>query len=231
MTGVSDRPQTDILRQIGWLSQVSPHLQDAVLVRSDVLRLGPGEALFRNGDDAGGIYGVVEGWVELHIHGSDAQATLCYVGGPGFWSGHLAAVRGHPRKFTEIARTACVVLRLPRAEMLRICEEEPQRWREFSLLLANNLARAIDVAAMLRQRPSVARVAQALLMLTEHAADGSATAPVSQADLGAITQLSRASVAASLSKLERRGCVRRRYASIDVLDAGALSRLTRGEPG
>jgi CRP/FNR family cyclic AMP-dependent transcriptional regulator len=75
------------------------------------LRLKKGELLYDVGDDATGLFGVAEGHVEVHVPRAGVEATLSFVGGPGFWLGDIAALTGHPRRVGIVARTDCRLLR------------------------------------------------------------------------------------------------------------------------
>jgi CRP-like cAMP-binding protein len=216
------------LRRIGWLAGTPRAFQDAVLERCDLLQLAPGMPIYHAGDEAGGIFGVVEGRIELHLAAGDAS-SLAYIGGPGYWAGELAALRGHPRRFTLAARTACRLMRLPRAEIARLANDEPGRWRHFAELAASNLALAIDVVDCLRRPDPVGRVAAVLLILAREERDTGRELRVTQYDLAALTRLSRGAVNGALAALEARGWVERRYRAIALADLGALSRWA-GDP-
>ena len=53
-----------------------------------------GDAICRVGDDTGGVFGVHEGSVEIHVQGRSNGQTLGLIAGPGFWIGDMAALTG-----------------------------------------------------------------------------------------------------------------------------------------
>jgi hypothetical protein len=59
----------------GWFSELEPSLATAVLDAGRTVPLRRGDALFRPGDDPGGIYGVVDGGIVLSTTGHDGLAA------------------------------------------------------------------------------------------------------------------------------------------------------------
>jgi CRP/FNR family transcriptional regulator, cyclic AMP receptor protein len=220
------RVQADaFIRRVTWLAETPVAFQDQLLARCDVQRLRKAETLYNVGDAATGLYGVVEGYVEVHIPDRGVKSTLSYVGGPGCWLGDIAAVTGQPRRVSIVGRSDCRLLRLPRAEVVRITESDPLAWRYFLLLLAGNSARALRVVYALKQADPLRRVAAMLLVLIEDNPQAATEAQVSQSDMAELTNLGRTKVNASLKALEHRGIIRRGYASIEVTDSQALQAL------
>lgn len=217
----------EVLKRKGWLSSTPEGFQRKVLVRGDILRLQPRESLFYAGDDAGGIFGLIEGRLELHLAARGESPTLAHLVGAGFWLGDFAAIRGAPRRFSIVARGQCTLLRLSRAEMQRICQDDPQSWRHLAELAAASLGLTLDFAEMLRRVDSVARVAAALAILAEEDEHGQQIVDASQTDLAAMTRLSRGAVNAALHAIEQRGWVARSYGAVRVSDPAALGEFVR----
>jgi CRP/FNR family cyclic AMP-dependent transcriptional regulator len=227
----TEKRQADaLLRRVTWLAQTPPKFQDQLLSRADLLRLKKGDLVYEVGDDATGLFGVAEGHVEVHAPCAGVDATLSFVGGPGFWFGDIAAFTGQPRRVGIVARTDCRLLRVPRAQIVRLAETDPEVWRSFSLLLARNYAKAMGIIHALKQSDPARRVAAMLAVLVEDNAAGVTIAPASQRDIGELAHLGRSKVNASLKALESRGLIRRRYRSIEVIDAPGLRKFVH-EPG
>ena len=214
-----------MLRRVTWLAQTPPKFQDQLLSRADLLRLKKGDLLYDVGDDATGLFGVAEGHVEVHAPRAGVEATLSFVGGPGFWFGDIAALTGHPRRVGIVARTDCRLLRAPRAQIVRLTETDPEVWRSFSLLLARNYAKAMGIIHALKQSDPARRVAAMLAVVVEDNPPGVTIAPASQWDIGELAHLGRSKVNTSLKALESRGLIRRRYGAIEVVDADGLRKL------
>jgi len=205
-------PET--LRKYGWLSLTDLAFQDTVLAKCDHHIFSAGEPIYRAGDETGGVVGVVEGQVGLHLEGRSNDQTFGLLAGPGFWSGDLAAITGRRRRVGIYARSPCRVLRLPRAEMLRMAEARPEAWRYFALLAAMNLAVAIDLVDILRREKPAERVLLHIRLCLESSPAGGGSIQVSQNELASLAGLSRTTVNAVLAMLERDGVITKGYGKI-----------------
>lgn len=216
-------PDLSLLSRLGWLADTPADFRNALLSRCLVRTAGPGDALYHVGDAAGGLYGVVQG--QLGVHGAQhgANPTLVHIAGPGFWTGEFAALTGGARMVSLIARSHVVMVRLPRAELLRLAEADPSAWRYLATLSVQNTARAMAIIGALRRDKATDRLAATLVNLGAELGSGSAVLHLSQDDLGTLARLSRGSVNTALARLEREGLVRRSYSAITLLDRAALA--------
>jgi CRP-like cAMP-binding protein len=144
-------PADAFIRPATWLAETPVAFQDRLLAKCDVLRLQKAEKLYDVGDAATGLYGVAKGHIEVRIPERGVESTLSYLGGPGCWFGDIAAVTGQRRRVSIVGRSACRLLRLPRAEVVRMTDSDPLASRYFLLLLSQNYARALRVVYALRQ--------------------------------------------------------------------------------
>jgi len=219
----------ELICQSGWLSMTPPDFQQTVAERCDVLQYRKGERVYDAGDDTGGLFGVVEGRLEIHMSAKHARPTLAYLTGPGFWTGDLAALTGRRRRLTILAGSDCTLLRLTRAAMVSITDAQPGAWRSFAVLSALNLAVAIDVIEAMRCTDPVDRVAATLYNLAFSNPGGTPGLDVSQAELGALTRLSRSAVNRAIAALEGRGLIRAAYGSVEITDPKKFAAFVRGE--
>lgn len=215
----------EFVRRNGWLATVPRAIQDEITGRCDLLPVETGAVLYHAGDDAGGLYGVIEGRLEVHLPAHDGGPTLAHIVGPGFWLGDTAAVDGRPRPLSVVAGSASQLLRLPRQELLRVIHGHPSTWQYLAQLLARNSYKSFEIIAALRRSTPVERVAAALCNVMDSHFDAPSGVQASQSDLAAMTQLGRSSVNTALRTLEAQGLVRRGYASIEVVDLGVLQRF------
>lgn len=216
------------VRRHGWLSRTPVPFQDEVIARSDLLSLTGGQALYHADDPAGGLFAIVAGRIELHYPVTGDDPTLAYICGPGIWAGDTAAVGGRRRRMTLIAGSGLQALRLPRAQLLRIADADPLAWRYFAELVANNYFNCLDVIDALRRGDPIERIAMSLCNLLFEQPEGEVVVNASQADLGAMTQLSRGTANTALGALESRGLIRRGYGVIEILDTAALRDFAQG---
>ena len=215
------------LRRVTWLGEAPEDFQDQVLAKCDMLRYKKSDLIYDDGDEASGLFGVVEGHLEVHLPAPGVTPTLSYIGGPGSWFGDIAAVTGARRRIAIIAGSDCQLLRLPRLEITRMTASDPILWRQFLLLLARNYGKAISLVWALKQDDPVKRVACLLLILSEENLAGTGIA-ASQWDIAELINLGRSKVNSSLKALEGRGHIRRRYGSIEVTNAVGLRDFIAG---
>jgi CRP-like cAMP-binding protein len=218
-----------LARARGWLATTPPEFQDRVAARADLIRLSAGQSLYATGDDSGGLYGLVSGRLDIHLTTLGNLETLAFIGQPGIWVGDIAAVMGHKRVMSIIAHSPCEILRLPRAEMLRILEEVPSAWLHIAEMLAQNFARAIEMIEYLRCPDSTRRVAALLLSLNGNRPPEPLR--ISQIEIAELTHMSRTTVQAALTELADAGLIQRGYASIEIADPAALRRFAQTPAG
>lgn len=209
----------------GWLASAPVEFREAVLARSDRIMLEAGQAVYHFGDDVGGIVGVAEGFLQVHGPSQADDPTLFFIAGPGFWTGEFATATGQPRIVALQAHTDLVLLRLPRAEFLRIAAADPRAWHLLAVLSTRNTAIALNLIAMLRRTRPEERLLHVLNLLGREVPEPSRTLPVTQADLGAIARMSRSAVNAALGALERQGLIRLGYRGVELIDPARIARI------
>jgi CRP/FNR family transcriptional regulator, cyclic AMP receptor protein len=164
-----DREQAEaFLRNRTWLSETSTDFQDRMLAKCNFLQFQANGSVYEAQDEPSGLFGVAEGHIELHLPARDGGPTLTFIGAPGFWAGDIAAVTGQPRRISIVAGSDCQLLRISRAEILRMAASDPAVWRYIAVLLARNYRTAIDVVDALGRADPTARVAATLLNLMEN---------------------------------------------------------------
>jgi CRP-like cAMP-binding protein len=217
------KTEDSVLRRFGWLAGTPAEFQDLVLKKSDRMTVGQGDTVFHAGDDAGGAIGVIEGLSDLHVDGGGSDDTLTHIVGPGYWVGGVAALTGRPRRIGMVARTTLRLIRLPRAEILRMTEQMPEYWRHFPGLAALNLATAIDILDALRRSDPAERLAMVLRNLNNGAPTSEGELAVTQADLASLSSLSRSSVNRALGVLAAEGMIVQGYKTISIPEPAALA--------
>jgi CRP/FNR family transcriptional regulator, cyclic AMP receptor protein len=209
----------------GWLGGTPAEFRNAVLARSDRIILKAGQAVYHFGDDVGGIVGVAEGFLQIHGPSPADDPTLFFIAGPGFWTGEFATATGQPRIVALQAHTDLVLLRLPRAEFLRIAATDPRAWHLLAVLSTRNTALALDLIAMLRRTRPEERLLYLVHLLGREVPGHSRVIPVTQADLGVIARMSRSAVNAALGALERQGLIRVGYKGVELIDPARIASI------
>lgn len=227
--------ELDALRAHGWLSETGEAFRNAVLDRCVLKRVGRAETLYRAGDEAGGLYGLIDGAFGVMVAPGQRAPFLGILARPGFWIGEASVITRGPRAIGIVASRDSVVAHLPLGQWDAIVHADAQAWRWLAYLTLRNELFALAVIDALRMRRSEDRLA-AILAILAMGPDGErkgrpATSSVlalpidiSQDDLASMANLSRSSAGRILDGLEARGLISRSYRAVNILDLEGLRR-------
>lgn len=189
-----------------------------------------GEAIFHEGDDAGGVVAVIDGTVKVSLIGTGGREVLLKFSGPGELVGELAAVSDRPRTANVTAVDAVEAISVRAADFRRLALEHPRIgelvFGNVAALLAEADRQRIDFAT----RDVTARIAGRLVELAQTTGEPEdrgvrITLPLSQDELAAWSGASREAVARSLHLLRGLGWIETGRREIWVLDIDALRGL------
>lgn len=224
----------DALRAHGWLSETAETFRNAVLDRCALKRVARGETLYRAGDAAGGLYGLIDGTFGVMVAPGQRAPFLGILARPGFWIGEASVITRGPRAIGIVATRDSVVAHLPLGQWDAIVHADGQAWRWLAYLTLRNELFALAVIDALRMRRSEDRLAAILAILAEGperrqkgVAEGlSSQRPIdiSQDDLASMANLSRSSAGRILEAFEARGLISRSYRTVNILDLEGLRR-------
>ncbi|MEQ1941927.1 Crp/Fnr family transcriptional regulator [Mesorhizobium sp. VNQ89] len=212
----------EIMRSHGWLSRQPEPFRDDVLKRCSLRHFEAGETLYDYGDDASGVYGLVEGAIELDL----ANGHIGTIRTAGYWIGETAAFRGAPRMVSLVAIVPSYTLYLPLAEFQRLIEN-PEYCRYFALLIIEHIEEAISIIVDLMASDPLARVSGRLVTLGRAQSSGSKTLPVTQAELASMCGLARPTVNRVIKVLTKSGLLESHYGRLTIVDLAKLQKLAR----
>ncbi|HXD66119.1 MAG TPA: Crp/Fnr family transcriptional regulator [Solirubrobacteraceae bacterium] len=193
-------------------------------------QVAKGEAIFHEGDDAGGVVAVIDGTVKVSLIGTGGREVLLKFSGPGELVGELAAVSDRPRTADVTAVNEVEALFVRAADFRRLALEYPRIgelvFENVAALLAEADRQRIDFAT----RDVTARIAGRLVELAQTTGEPEdrgvrITLPLSQDELAAWSGASREAVARSLHLLRGLGWIETGRREIWVLDIDALRGL------
>lgn len=213
----------EILRSQGWLSRQPEPFRADVLRRCHLRRFQATDSLYHAGDSAAGVFGLVEGTIELYLPNGHVGTIKT----PGYWVGETAAFRRAPRLASIVASTVSYVLYLPLAEFERLVASA-EYCRYFAYLTIEHLEEALAVVADLMASGPMARVSGRLLSLSEAQADQARILPVTQAELASMCGLTRQTVNKVVKSLAKDGIVSTEYRQVTIRNRAGLERLARG---
>ena len=137
-----------------------------------VIKLRKGELAYAQGDPADALFFVKKGRLRVTVNSSNGkEATLALVGA-GEFVGESCMVSAHPlRLSTATAMDECALLRISKAEMVRVLHEDQELSDMFvSFLLARNARIQADLVDQLFNS-SEKRLARVLLLLAQFGKD------------------------------------------------------------
>jgi len=204
----------------GWLSRQPEDFQREVLRRSLLRRHQKGKVLYDVDDEGSGVFGLVEGVLEVQL----PNGQIATVGSPGYWIGEAAAFRRAPRRATLIAKSEVWIYYLPLVDFEALIAN-PGHCRSFAHLTIEHLEDALRVIASMMPNDVVARVSGRLLSLSIAQTGAARKLTVTQSDLASMCGLSRQSVNKALRRLIDEGALSSSYGKVTVVDPGKLRDL------
>jgi CRP/FNR family transcriptional regulator len=219
-----------------WFAGLPERLQEEVLRSCVRLKLKRGKHLFRQGDPATGIFGIVTG--EAQVVGTTLAGLDILVGvhRPGNWIGFLACLDGQNYTFNVVASQPCEVLHLPLAAVRRIFMNDVDA---LSHMVAPEIATLRAVYSHMIEHLAftpLQRLARRLVDLASNAQGerviSRTISPITQDQIALSIMASRQWTNRLLQHLEKAGLITRGRSRIVVLDLPRLTQLAiYGEDG
>ena len=203
----------------GWLSRRPKEFQLEILRRSRLRRFEAGQTIYFAGDPPTGVFGLVDGALEVRLPGRQVAS----VKSAGYWVGEAGAFRMTHRIGTIMAAARSHLFHLPQAEFNRMIENA-EYCRHFAILTTEHLDEAAAIIEQLMVGDPQARVATRLLTLAYHQGDTEkASLRVTQNELASMCALARQTINKVVKRFVRLGIVQNRYGRLTILDMDGLS--------
>ncbi len=220
------------LREGLWFRGLPQGLQDAVLERSSVRWCARGSTILLQDSVPEALYAVLEGQVAIERWATPDQQVLIDVATPGTWFGELAVLlhtqAADVRTGVEaVARTDARVLVLRLASYLELIEGCPDHYRWFARLALERYDMCLRSETESRVLPADELLTARLADLADtrhrhHPCDQTIVLELTQADVAALTGLSRQTVNTELHRLEQLGLVELAFRQIRIADVERL---------
>lgn len=212
-----------------WFGALRLADRQVLLGAAELLRLRPGEMLFRQGDAPGGFYGLLSGTLKISSLREDGREAIFVVLEAGNWMGEISLMDHQPRTHDATALGPVEVLVVPQAVFTALMDEAPFARAVAAMLAARvrSLYGLVEDAAL---RSTRARVARRLLLLARGdvtmAADDRPVVPVSQEALAMMLGITRQTLSKELKALAALGAVELRYRRIVIASGARLKALS-----
>jgi CRP/FNR family transcriptional regulator, cyclic AMP receptor protein len=128
------------LKRFALFEELSEEEREVLAEGIERIELEPGDVLFREQEEGGGLVLLVEGRVRLESSRAGELGSV----GPGTALGAVSLVAVGPREASAVAESACSILLLRRSAFRRLADDTPRA----ACRLAEAIAR--DAAALLR---------------------------------------------------------------------------------
>jgi CRP/FNR family transcriptional regulator len=196
-----------------------------------VRRLGPGEALFEEGEPCRGLLIVAEGRVEIRQISLRGREQVFHTEGPGAALGEGPLFDGGGYIASAVALAPTRVLFLTRAEVLHLCQRRPAVALAILRTLARRVRHFAGIVSDLAFRPVTERLARYLdTTIVEPMERGtSIELTLTQAQLAARLGTVRELVARAFAQLQESGVISRDRTRVTIRDPARLAALARGD--
>ena len=227
MAGRSARDSLALLRSGRWFAGLPVELQTSLVDRALLRTLAPRQRLFSRGDEADGLYAMLDGALRVSGSSESGREALLTLLEPPTWFGEISIFDGAPRTHDAVAESEALVLHVPRPALDALLEAQPRWWRELGLLVTSKLRLAFTAMEDMALLPIAVRLARRLALMVEGYGErehGRRTVEVSQEQLAQMLSTSRQTANQLLKELEARELIRLSYGTIEVLDLDGLRR-------
>ncbi len=221
------------LQEFDLLSGLEEGFFQALAISSEVLEIGPGTAIYREGQPSGAIYFMREGRVKLHRTSGGPKSRDQILGGVGDGSvlGLGAALEGKPQSHGASALTDCVLYAVFRDDLVSLVLSHPEASLRLAQALAARNRELEDLVGDLVFHSAPQRVARMLLNLATE--EGRVTKrgvvfepSLSRQEMAEATGISREALSRALSRLAQEDILNLDGKTITILKPAELRART-----
>jgi CRP/FNR family transcriptional regulator len=219
-----------------FLDLVAENTRKALLAVAETVTARKGTVIFQTGDASDGLYEVMSGKVKLSRlpgetpdHPANRHESLLRLVGAGQIFGELAVFDAGPRNASAVTVTKAFVRRYPHDDIHRLLRHHPDLGIACLALVARRLRFSLERTTDIHIRDGAARLVKAILILGVRFGQRDENRLVvrhdlTQAELGALTGLSRETVSKVLADLAGQGLLEIGSGTIVINDEDALRR-------
>jgi CRP-like cAMP-binding protein len=226
----SARDYRELLRSGRWFAGLPDDLQERLLGGAALRTLSARQRLFARGDEADGLYAVLDGGIRVSGSSESGREALLTLLEPPSWFGEISIFDGQPRTHDAFAESEALVLHVSREALGTILDAQPRYWRDLGLLVTSKLRLAFSAMEDMALLPISVRLARRLSLMAEGYGEREhqrRTVEVSQEQLAQMLSTSRQTANQLLKELEARGLIRLSYGTIEILDLDGLRRAAK----
>jgi CRP/FNR family cyclic AMP-dependent transcriptional regulator len=221
MTDTSEEMRTN-----QWFCSLPAAEQEALIQRSELITLQPGEYLFRRGDTPTCFCGLKNGRLKAFTLREDGKEAILAVLEAGNWFGQTSMTSNQPRARDVVAieRSTVFVVRTPAFDELMQSQAFLRAIAELQSIHINWLYRMVEDATLHSTR---ARVARRLLLLASGDVstwpESRQNVSVSQDTLAMMLGITRQTLSLELKAMAEKGAIALRYGRIEICSKDILA--------
>lgn len=139
-------PVAEELAEIGIFGGLDEPTLENFVRKLPLLRLGPGEVVFREGDQGRELYVLLQGEIEVVKQSKSLRETRVALLGPGDWFGEMSILDIMPRSATVRALAPSRLLRLSAQDLDTLYRKDMKAYAIIVLNIAREMSRRLRVA-------------------------------------------------------------------------------------
>jgi CRP/FNR family cyclic AMP-dependent transcriptional regulator len=219
-----------VLARRGWLGRTPAVFQRAIVDLCTLRPVARGQPVFVAGDDEADVFGIVRGHLDFLSRFSVSDGHVVHITHPGFWFGFGPLLTGTPRRFTVIARTDALLAMVRAKQLRRLLKAQPEWWRHVAVGITEYADIAANASSDLMLPENERRVVAVLLRLCDCRfpppfGGPPQEIPLTQAELAAMSNVSRNTLGSILRNLQDAGLLSIGYGKIRPLKPERLRAL------
>ena len=229
----SRQARRSFLDRVELFSGLNASLLDRLVEFSATRSLATNDILCHRGDEAGQLYGVLNGRLKAVGAGADGREVVFAIIGPGEVTGEIALIDAQPRSATIVAMEATELLVLGRREFLSFLREHNEAAIQLCQILAAYVRRLSDTVEDAYYHKLPVRLAKKMMMLArqhaEQTPDGVRIAvKLSQREIGELVGKTREAVNKQLRRWTDDGLLSMLKGHVLIRDVERLEDIADG---
>ncbi|MET4576769.1 Crp/Fnr family transcriptional regulator [Ottowia thiooxydans] len=190
-----------------WYRSLPADLRSLTLTTATEQHALPGDYIAREGMPSTHWYGLLKGYLQMYVVGSDGSETTLYCLREGEWGGDGSLLKNEPRRYDLRALTTAEICCIP-VQTFNALRQASIPFNHYLTEVMNaRMGSFVTMLVASRLLKPEARVARGLLMVAMDQPDRLQALAVSQHELSLICGLSRQRVNMALGDFKRMGIV------------------------
>ncbi|MGA9378398.1 MAG: Crp/Fnr family transcriptional regulator [Phormidium sp.] len=186
------------------------------------------QVILLENDWGSSVYFILEGWVKIRTYNLEGKEVTLNILGKGEIFGEMAALDEVPRSTDVITLAPTIIGNMPAQDFVQLIYTEPMAGVRLAQLMGRRL-RQVNRRLRLRESDSMSRVADTILFLADgqgkQTTEGVEIPNLPHRELSSLSGLARETVTRVLTKLEKKGLIRRDQDILRIPDINALEKM------